>query len=178
MKLAKIKIRNFRSFGNEETIINFDSITALIGANSTGKTATMQALVKLFGTTQSEREIHRSDFHIEPRQLPEQLENCELYIEAVFVFPELENTSGSTASIPSFFRYFVVDEQAKPPYIRIRLESSFLRDDTPEGSIDTGYFFITSSEKDDNITDQVRKPIQRYIMSNIKCIYPCPKRPK
>jgi putative ATP-dependent endonuclease of OLD family len=171
VKLAKLKIRNFRSFGDEEIIINFDIITTFIGANSTGKTATMQALVKLFGATLSEREIHRSDFHIEPSQLPEQLENCELYIEAVFVFPELENASDSTASIPSFFRYFVVDEQTKPPYLRIRLESSFLRDDTPEGSIDTQYSFITSSEKDDSITDQVRKPIQRYIMSNIKCIY-------
>lgn len=84
MELVKLKIYNFRCFGKSESIIKVDKFTTLIGANSTGKTALMQALVKLFGSTHSEREIQRADFHLEVGQIPEALEDSSLYIEAVF----------------------------------------------------------------------------------------------
>lgn len=48
MRLKKLKLRNFRCFGPNETVIFFDDMTALIGANSSGKTAVLQALEKLF----------------------------------------------------------------------------------------------------------------------------------
>lgn len=37
MKLTKLIIENFRSFGPIPTTINIDDLTALIGANSSGK---------------------------------------------------------------------------------------------------------------------------------------------
>lgn len=172
MVLSKIKINNFRCFGNQETVIDFDKITTLIGANSSGKTAVLQALVKLFGQTQSEREIHRSDFHLDKGQKPDELDKNELYIEAIFEFPELKNDEKSLSTIPAFFRYFVIDEQNQIPYIRIRLDSTFTKDGTPEGSIDTRYNFIVKSvlvETNDDNKGTINA--QRSILSNIKCIY-------
>lgn len=43
MKLKKLRIRNFRCF-KEETCINFDEVTALIGKNDAGKSTIMEAL--------------------------------------------------------------------------------------------------------------------------------------
>lgn len=168
MILSMIKISNFRCFGNQETVIDFDKITTLIGANSSGKTAVLQALVKLFGQTQIEREIHRSDFHLDKGQKPDEIEKNELYIEAIFKFPELKSDEKSLSTIPAFFRYFVIDEQNQIPYIRIRLDSTFTKDGTPVGSIDTRYNFIVKSifiEANDDNKGMVNA--QRSILSTL-----------
>lgn len=47
MKLTKIKIQNYRCFG-EEQIIDFDDLTAFIGNNCSGKTTAMSALNCIF----------------------------------------------------------------------------------------------------------------------------------
>ncbi|WP_324825758.1 AAA family ATPase [Brevibacillus laterosporus] len=39
MQITKIKIRNFRSFGDKEISISLSKITTFVGSNSTGKTA-------------------------------------------------------------------------------------------------------------------------------------------
>ncbi len=170
MMLSKLKISNFRCFSKEETVIIFHKLTTLIGANSTGKTATMQALIKLFGATQGEREIHRADFHLVAGQTPETLDDSNLYIEAVFQFPELKDAKSSKSAIPSFFRYFIVDGPEQVPYLRIRLESSYTRDESPEGAIDTKYYFVVSSESEE-LSEATKKSAPRNILSNIKCIY-------
>ena len=103
MILKKVKLSNFRCFGGCETNIRFDKLTSFIGANSTGKTAALIALVKLFGQTQSEREIHRSDFHIADSENPAVVDTKSLYIEAVFEFPELLVKESAKTAIPSFF---------------------------------------------------------------------------
>ena len=171
MILEKIKLCNYRCFGATETVIRFDKLTTFIGANSTGKTSALQALIKLFGIAQGEREIHRADFNNSNSENPDEIDGKILYIEAVFNFPELTVESATTTAIPSFFKYFVVDEPGQPPYLRIRLESSFTKDDSLEGSIETGYYFIKSSEKDSTISESARIRAERSILSNIKCLY-------
>ena len=171
MILTKIKLSNFRCFGDHETVVRFDKLTSFIGANSTGKTAALIALVKLFGQTQSEREIHRSDFHIANSENPEAVDTKSLYIEAVFEFPELSVEESAKTAIPSFFKYFVVDDPGASPYLRIRLESTFTKDDSLEGAIDTSYFFVKSSEKEESVLDAARIKAERSILSNIKCLY-------
>lgn len=104
MKLKEIKISNFRCFGPETTTIGFDKLTTFIGANSSGKTAAILALVKLFGSLPSEREIVRSDFHLPRDKKPEMIDNAELFIEAVFTFPELQNPEEVDSAIPAFFK--------------------------------------------------------------------------
>lgn len=61
MKLTKVIINNFRSFG-ESQIIELNNQTVLIGNNSSGKTTVLQALSKLFSDKQSDRIIRKSDF--------------------------------------------------------------------------------------------------------------------
>lgn len=171
MILKKLKLNNFRCFGATETVIGFDKLTAFIGANSTGKTAALQALVKLFGTTQAEREIRRADFHISNPENPDEISGKIFYIEAVFCFPELTVENASTTAIPSFFKYFVIDEPGQSPYLRVRLEAKFIQDDSIEGTIDFGYYFIKSSENDETISESSRIRAERSLLSNIKCLY-------
>ena len=63
MKLTKVIINNFRSFG-ESQIIELNNQTVLIGNNSSGKTTVLQALSKLFSDKQNDRIIRKSDFHL------------------------------------------------------------------------------------------------------------------
>ena len=63
MKLTKIKIQNYRCFG-EEQIIDFDDLTAFIGNNCSGKTTAMSALNCIFSNNSNDRILKRSDFHL------------------------------------------------------------------------------------------------------------------
>ena len=54
MKLTKIKIQNYRCFG-EEQIIDFDDLTAFIGNNCSGKTTAMSALNCIFSNNSNDR---------------------------------------------------------------------------------------------------------------------------
>ena len=170
MQLMKLKISNFRCFGPEVTTIHFNPLTTFIGANSSGKTAAMVSLLKLFGAIQSDREITRSDFHLPPGKKAEELENCKLFIEAVFNFPEIDNPAQPDVAIPSFFKYFIVEEEGKEPYLRIRLDATYSNDGSLEGLIDVKYSFIIAAESDE-ITASVMKPAHRNMLSNIRCIY-------
>ncbi len=90
MKLVKLKLYNYRSFGESEQIINFDELTALIGNNSSGKTAALNALNTIFSENSSDRILERGDFFLPKDKAPEDLEEQSLYVEAVFHFNELQ----------------------------------------------------------------------------------------
>ncbi len=64
MRLTKIIIKNFQSFGPEGETCYFENFTIFIGRNNSGKTAMLKAIQKVFGQTQSARQIYKSDFHI------------------------------------------------------------------------------------------------------------------
>lgn len=170
VQLTKLKVKNFRSFGgDEETVVRFEKLTTFIGNNSSGKTALIHALLKLFG--KGNNSLTRSDFHLPFDKKPDEMDRCELYIEVVFEFPELQDNHGFiTYSIPTFFENFVVEDVGKPPYIRIRLEATWERGNSFEGNIDSQIYFVTVSE-DSEIEEQHKKRATKAILSNIKCIY-------
>jgi putative ATP-dependent endonuclease of the OLD family len=60
MKLQSIRLSSLQSFGPEPTELATDNITCLIGRNGSGKTATLQALCRLFAFDPSLRRIQRS----------------------------------------------------------------------------------------------------------------------
>lgn len=67
MYLSTLRIRDFRGF--RDTIITLhDGVNALIGENSTGKTAVLDALRLCFGLGSEQRDIfiRRDDYHIYP----------------------------------------------------------------------------------------------------------------
>ena len=118
MKLTKMVINNFRSFG-ECQAINFNNQTVLIGNNSSGKTTVLQALSKLFSDKQSDRIIRKSDFHL-PKGLRPGENTRNLFIETIFEFDELAGTVYGPA-IPTFFEHFTVSQDGAKPFLRIRL---------------------------------------------------------
>ncbi|OMF24593.1 ATP-dependent endonuclease [Paenibacillus sp. FSL H8-0259] len=172
MKLKKIKLSNFRSFGETEETITFNDLTAIIGGNSCGKTTFFNALLRLFGDNQKEREITRADFHLPPDVNPDSINQSNLFIEAIFEFPEVTEHNGiEQYTVPSFFNNFTVDlEEGVPPYIRIRLESTWQRSNQPEGIVDTNIFFIIAPENELPDSEN-RMSISQTYLSQIKVTY-------
>ncbi|WP_111927981.1 ATP-dependent nuclease [Clostridium tertium] len=169
MKLKKIKIYNYRSFG-EEKIIEFNELTTFIGNNSSGKTTALSALQKLFGTTATERNLTRSDFHLDKDENPEDIQEKNLYIEAVFEFPELEKVVNCNA-IPIMFQQLTIDDEGKAPYLRIRLDATWSKGATIEGSIDTKICYIKQSENEEIISDSNRTIVKNKELQRINLIY-------
>lgn len=168
MKLERIIVSNYRCFGKKPTIIEINDLTGFIGHNSSGKTALLSALIKVFGERSSDRIIERSDFHIPESVEPDSITMNELYIEAQFEFPELE-LDENNISIPVFFKNMVVSETNGKPYLRIRLESNLEKSSNPEGSIDTNVYYITSTTEEINLED--KRAIKRHDLDQIKVIY-------
>lgn len=166
MKLKKVKINNFRSFG-ESQIIEINNQTVLIGNNSSGKTTVLDALRKLFSDKQNDRIIRKSDFHLRKGMKPGQ-NSKSLFIETIFEFDELQGQSYSPA-IPTFFEHFTVSEGYDNPFLRIRLESSWEDDGTVEGSIDTQIYFISSG--DENFSEKDKHHAPRRDLDKIRLLY-------
>ncbi|MBX9971138.1 AAA family ATPase [Priestia aryabhattai] len=172
MILTSLKIKNFRSFGNEETNIDLSDISAFIGSNSSGKTAAIQAIQKMFGITQSERTLVKGDFHVSPFSQPNSLEEMNLSIEVKIEFPELTDSEQKLGkkSIPPFFLHFVIDEPNGNPHIRIRLEGKWTAGTTPEGEIEQKLYFITKAEGQE-IGENNMSPVSPHQRSKIQMIY-------
>lgn len=170
MKLSKLKLYNYRCFGNDEQIIPISNITSLIGNNCSGKTAALLALNCLFSDNSGDRVLKRSDFHLPKNMKPEELESQNLYIEAVFVFDELENREENIFAIPTFFKSLVVDNPDGTPYLRIRLEATWEKSSNVEGAIESRIFYITCPEGEE-ITEEDKTSANRKDLDRIRVIY-------
>ena len=170
MKLLKLKLHNYRCFGNNEQTIPIENITSFIGNNSSGKTAALLALNCMFSNNTGDRILKRSDFHLPKDMRPEDLESQELYIEAVFTFDELENGEEGTSSVPTFFKSLVVDMPDGTPYLRIRLEATWEKSSNVEGAIESKIYYITCPEGEE-ITEEFKSPANRKDLDRIRVIY-------
>lgn len=170
MKLSKIKLYNYRCFGSDEQVIKIDNITSFIGNNSTGKTAALLALNCLFSDNASDRVLKRSDFHLPKDIKPEEMENQELYIEAVFTFDELDEEKKGSYAVPTFFKSLVVDNPGGTPYLRIRLEATWEKSNNVEGAIENKIYYITCPESE-KITDEYKTTASRRDLDRIRVIY-------
>lgn len=173
MHISKIKIHGFRCFNSEGAFIEINKrLNAFIGLNSSGKTAALEALKKLFGITNAERNISKQDFHVACGEEEEVRERF-LSIEARLDFDEAE-----TDAIPHFFSSMVVDAEGESPYIRILLESIWTKNDlAEEGDIDTKLYFINIPESDDS-TDESKHAFPKHLRGLIQVFYvPAIRRP-
>ncbi len=170
MRLSKIKICNYRCFGDEEQIINVDDLTAFIGNNSTGKTAALQALNCVFSENSADRILKRSDFHLPKDKKPDEMEKQELYIETVFQFDELTEDDQGMLSIPPFFQSLVVDAPNGTPYLRIRLEGIWEKSSSTDGAVEYDVFYITCPEEE-KITEECKTRAKRHDLDRIRVIY-------
>lgn len=169
MRLSKIKIHNYRCFGEEQTI-DIDDINVFIGNNSTGKTAALCALNCMFSENSADRILSRKDFHVPADKKPEELHEQSLYIEAVFLFDELNQDLDVEASVPTFFQSMVVDEPDGTPYLRVRLEATWQESNNIEGSIESRIYYITCALSEP-ITDADRTAASRRDLDTIRVIY-------
>lgn len=122
MKLQSIRLFCFQSFGPEPTELTLNDITYLIGPNGSGKTAALQALCRLFAFDPSLRRIRRSDFHV-PYDEEEIPEERTLWIEADFIFPELEDDD-DVATVAPHFGHMRLDSADGQPRVRYRLNAA------------------------------------------------------
>ncbi|WP_206734740.1 ATP-dependent endonuclease [Flavobacterium sp. YO64] len=164
MKISALKIKGFRSFGPEEIYIPInEKLVGFIGLNSAGKTASLEALKKMFGHSLADREIFRQDFHIGKEEQADEIEERILSIEVRIDFVE-----NDMEAIPHFFTDMVVDDQGDIPYIRLRLEAIWRKSDfEPEGEIESKTYYIkvgedTPEKEDDKqiFPNHLRKLIQ------------------
>lgn len=170
MKLSKIKLHNYRCFGDDEQVILIDDLVAFIGNNSAGKTAALCALNCIFSENASDRILKRSDFHLPKDMKPEEFLRQEMYIEAVFTFEELESEDGEKYAVPQFFESLVVDAQDGTPYLRVRLIATWENSTTLEGAIDSKVVYITCSEKQEFTEEDIRNA-QRRDLDRIRVVY-------
>lgn len=122
MKLETIRLSGFQSFGHESTELSLEDITYVIGPNGSGKTAVLQALCRLFAFDPSLRRIQRSDFHVPFDEEEVPLER-QLWIEADFLFPELEDDEDNSTVAPHF-SHMRLDEPDGVPRVRFRLNAT------------------------------------------------------
>lgn len=153
MKAEKIIIQNFRSFGPEPTTINLSStLTGLIGANSSGKTAVMAALIRLFGPTNFDRTFVKSDFHAPAvGEGKEKVSEAKLSIEVIFSF------SDTDGSIPELFEDMTVEGPGHPPVLRIKAVANWTDDGTsPDGDVNARLYCVGAPEGVEVTDDELK----------------------
>jgi putative ATP-dependent endonuclease of OLD family len=137
MYLDRLTLTNFRCFGPDPHSVAFGpGLTAFVGANGSGKTAVMYALLRLFGVTNDQRRVRRQDFHIPVGSEKTPPKQRFLAIEAILAFPELDSNAPSTgAVVPEFFHQMAADQDGKLK-CRLRLDATWTDDGSLDGSID------------------------------------------
>lgn len=171
MRLSKIKLCNYRCFGACEQTIPIDDLTTFIGNNSSGKTAALAALNCMFSENGSDRLLQRSDFHLPKDVSPETLECQSLYVEAVFEFDELQSEQhGGEQSVPEYFQHLVVDGPDGSPYLRIRMDATWEKSNTVEGSIESQIRYVTCPESVP-VTEDSFTVAHRRELDKIRVIY-------
>lgn len=172
MRLKKLIIQNYRCFGETAEEIDIDSLTTFIGNNSVGKTAALSALNCLFSENSSERILKRKDFHLPINIEPEKLEEQSLFIETIFEFDELnESSNEGLYSIPLFFKSMVIDNEYEIPYLRIRLEATWQKSNNIEGAIESRISYITCPCSEKIIPEENKITASRSDLDNIRVLY-------
>ncbi|WP_316167513.1 MULTISPECIES: ATP-dependent nuclease [unclassified Bradyrhizobium] len=149
MHIESVTLQNFRCFGTEPTTVTLgEDLTALIGANGSGKSAFIEALRRLFGVTREERTLSRADVHFGPDEKPETVDSREVVIDVVFAFHELTGGDAAAASaVPDVFRVMTAAGPGEPLKARLRLEALWKRGESFVDEIDvTLYWVMTLSD--------------------------------
>lgn len=154
MKLVRLRISHFRSFGHDPTEILLDDTTFLLGPNGSGKTVVLQALARMFSLDPALRRIRRSDFHVPSNETPGAgPDERTLWIEADFEFPELLGNVAedeSLVGVPGSFTHMQLIEEEGPVQIRFRLAASIDQDE----NIEETFTYVTKQDEQGNPLEQ------------------------
>lgn len=164
MNISSVLVKGFRCFDGNGQHVRLNKFTCFVGPNASGKTASMLALVRMFGDTQTDRTIRPADFHLQPGEKLSAVNERYLSIEVKLEFPELEGDVAASLAIPEAFNQMVVAEPSGSPYCRIRLEATWTNDGTAQGDVQQKLLWIlTPSDDTETIRDYQRsvKPAER-----------------
>ena len=154
MRIDSLTLSNFQCFGPEPTTIDLADLTAFVGTNGSGKSAVLQALCRLFGTVNSERQLRRSDFHIPRGKTEDDIDEVTLFLEARIAFPELEGEADSADAVAECFKQMIVDSEGEAPFCRVRLEGRWSQSNLPGGDIEQSISWICSGETEPREEDK------------------------
>ncbi len=129
-----MRVCGFQSFGAKPVTIDFRKLTFLIGPNGSGKTATLQALCRLFSIDPNQRRLRKSDFFVAHDE-EERPDERTLWIEADFYFPEIADETKEHPTIPCNFGHMRLDSIRGVPRVRYRLDATLGLDDEIEQSL-------------------------------------------
>jgi putative ATP-dependent endonuclease of the OLD family len=160
MKIYSVTVKGFRCFGSVPTVIKLsDGITALVGANGSGKTALLEALLRVFGVTSKQRTVVQTDFHVPPGTSDDDRSSRELYIDVRLIFPELEkNGTSRPTTVPTFFHHLAVDQLNGTPFVRLRLDAKWVDDGTVDGDVQQKLSWILTN--DESPKDDKKRPCE------------------
>lgn len=149
MRLESVTLSGFRCFGPDPITVSLGAeITAVVGPNAAGKTALLQALVKLFGVSRAQRTIDRSDFHLAADADPDDLEPKNLVIDVLVVLPELADGTATPETVAPSFRHMLITRKDKAPVCRLRLEARWEDDGTVEGEVSQELYWVDTLDDD------------------------------
>jgi putative ATP-dependent endonuclease of OLD family len=159
MRIHTVTLSGFRSFGPAPVVVDLSNdLTTIVGPNASGKTALLQALLKLFGVTRAQRTVQRSDFHLPPDTEPNDRTTRDLYIDVLIALPELEDGTATPETIAPSFRHMRIERSGAEPVCRMRLEARWEDDGTVDGEVSQELFWADT-------LDSVVKDEQRHIVA-------------
>lgn len=163
MKLVKMKIAGFRSYGTMTTI-KFDRLTTLIGDNGAGKTTLLIALNKVFGSNISDRIIRASDFYSpldEEKKITD--EPKQLSFDIYFQFED-----NDTRAQAALLKRVCIEEPKGNLMLHVQLEATWTDDGSAEGLVESKVWFVTDDTDPENIR---RQEASRRDLNLIRMIY-------
>lgn len=169
MKITSLRISNFRCFGPDAVTISLSETTCFVGTNGSGKSAVLVAISRLFGVSEAERTVVKSDFHIPPDADEEEPDELSLSIEARIDFPELGDEEDITSlGVPEFFNQMIVEDVANAPFCRVRLEAKWFATSLSDGDVEQNLYWITSPADE---TEEQKHRMSALQRSQIHAIY-------
>jgi len=168
MRIKSLTLQGFQCFGPTPAVVEFDSLTTVIGSNGCGKSAVLEALCRLFGVTSAGRQLHKSDFHIPIGKRHEDFDMLSLLIEVVLDLPELAEENPKSRAIPECFNQMLVANEGGAPYCRIRLDAKWHKTSLPDGEIEEKLSWLTTAGDPD---EDDRKPVRPNDRSRIHVHY-------
>lgn len=172
MKLKKLIINGFRSFG-KKTIIEFSDENVLIGNNGAGKTSCLLALNKMFSQNPSDRIFRKNDFYVQDGEN----DSKKLMIETIFELDNLLEDSEQYAE-KEYWAKLLVKSNETSPILRIRLNAEWSSMGATEGTVDSEYSFVLSPEGTD-VDEEKTQLAKRSELSSFRFIYiPATRNPE
>lgn len=166
MKLVRLRLCNFRSFGPTPTEIDLDEMTFLLGPNGAGKTSVLVALARMFSLDPAQRKVRKGDFHVPKDEAPDAAPDTRtLWIEAEFDFPDLEDDGSGDPAIPGNFAHMQLVEAEGPVRMRFRLTATIDVDDEIDES------FVNVIRQDANREPEETSRVSKHDRNSIQVHY-------